>query len=167
VNTAGSWDNRPAAQTAFRNLVIAGDYVRTFTDFASMESANEAAKRAVNVILARDEAAGAAPLQRCTITALPVPRELRGPIRLVSAVDNVAVHIGFPHPLMFLASPIGWFAGFERILRSCSLRLQGVEEGPRARPARPAQPRADADLEVELDIQLDRDSDDWPEVANV
>ncbi|HEY1282629.1 MAG TPA: NAD(P)-binding protein, partial [Acidimicrobiales bacterium] len=87
VNTVGSWDNRPTAQTAFANLVIAGDYVRTWTDFASMESANEAAKHAVNVILAHDENS-AAP---CKVQPLKVPRELKGPVRCVSALDWCAV----------------------------------------------------------------------------
>jgi uncharacterized protein with NAD-binding domain and iron-sulfur cluster len=53
VNTAGSWDNRPEATTAIENLVLASDYVRTHTDLATMEGANEAARRAVNGILER------------------------------------------------------------------------------------------------------------------
>ena len=51
VNTAGSWDNRPEATTAIENLFLASDYVRTHTDLATMEGANEAARRAVNGIL--------------------------------------------------------------------------------------------------------------------
>ena len=51
VNTAGSWDDRPDAVTAIENLVLASDYVRTHTDLATMEGANEAARRAVNGIL--------------------------------------------------------------------------------------------------------------------
>jgi uncharacterized protein with NAD-binding domain and iron-sulfur cluster len=53
VNTPGSWDNRPEAVTAIENLVVASDYVRTHTDLACMEGANEAARRAVNGILER------------------------------------------------------------------------------------------------------------------
>ncbi len=53
VNTAGSWNNRPDATTAIENLVLASDYVRTHTDLATMEGANEAARRAVNGILER------------------------------------------------------------------------------------------------------------------
>ena len=33
------------------NLLLAADYVRTHTDLATMEGANEAARRAVNAIL--------------------------------------------------------------------------------------------------------------------
>jgi uncharacterized protein with NAD-binding domain and iron-sulfur cluster len=53
VHPPGSWSLRPDAGTAIANLVLASDYVRTHTDLASMEGANEAARRAVNVILAR------------------------------------------------------------------------------------------------------------------
>ncbi len=53
VHPPGSWSLRPEAGTAIPNLVLASDYVRTYTDLASMEGANEAARRAVNVILAR------------------------------------------------------------------------------------------------------------------
>lgn len=53
VHPPGSWGLRPEAGTAIDNLVLASDYVRTYTDLASMEGANEAARRAVNVILAR------------------------------------------------------------------------------------------------------------------
>jgi uncharacterized protein with NAD-binding domain and iron-sulfur cluster len=53
VNTAGSWDNRPEAATSIENLLLASDYVRTHTDLATMEGANEAARRAVNGILER------------------------------------------------------------------------------------------------------------------
>ena len=52
VNTAGSWAARPEAELPeVENLFLASDYVRTFTDLATMEGANEAARRAVNAIL--------------------------------------------------------------------------------------------------------------------
>ena len=51
VNTAGSWQDRPEAVTSIENLFLASDYVRTNTDLATMEGANEAARRAVNGIL--------------------------------------------------------------------------------------------------------------------
>ena len=51
VNTAGSWQHRPDAVTRIPNLFLAADYVRTHTDLATMEGANEAARRAVNGIL--------------------------------------------------------------------------------------------------------------------
>jgi 15-cis-phytoene desaturase len=53
VHPPGSWAVRPEAATRIPNLVLAGDYVRTHTDVASMEGACEAARRAVNAILQR------------------------------------------------------------------------------------------------------------------
>ena len=114
VNTIDSWQRRPSAQTAFTNLVIAGDYVRTTTDFASMESANEAAKRAVNVILTRigDDA------ERCNVLdRLPDPDALKGALKVMRRVDEVAYAVGLPHPLMVFATPIGWFAKAEQWAR--------------------------------------------------
>jgi uncharacterized protein with NAD-binding domain and iron-sulfur cluster len=70
VNTAGSWDDRPEATTRVGNLFLASDFVRTTTDLATMEGANEAARRAVNGIL--DRARSTAP--RCEVFPLREPR---------------------------------------------------------------------------------------------
>lgn len=51
VNTVNSWDLRPYSYTQIPNFFLASDYVKTNTDLATMEGANEAAKRAVNNIL--------------------------------------------------------------------------------------------------------------------
>lgn len=51
VNTVNSWALRPEAVTRIPNLFLASDYVRTYTDLATMEGANEAARRAVNGII--------------------------------------------------------------------------------------------------------------------
>lgn len=51
VNTTNSWSLRPEAYTAIPNLFLASDYVKTYTDLATMEGANEAARRAVNSII--------------------------------------------------------------------------------------------------------------------
>jgi uncharacterized protein with NAD-binding domain and iron-sulfur cluster len=59
INTAGSLADRPHAHTEIPNLFLAADYVRTETDLASMEAANEAARRAVNALL--DRAGSTAP----------------------------------------------------------------------------------------------------------
>ena len=53
VHPPGSWNLRPEAGTAIANLALASDYVRTFTNLATMEGANEAGRRAANVILER------------------------------------------------------------------------------------------------------------------
>ncbi|MGH9665003.1 MAG: hydroxysqualene dehydroxylase, partial [Bryobacteraceae bacterium] len=44
INTAGSLAYRPEAQVELENLFLASDYVRTYTDIACMEAANEAAR---------------------------------------------------------------------------------------------------------------------------
>ncbi|MCR6639201.1 MAG: hypothetical protein NVV82_09505 [Sporocytophaga sp.] len=51
VNCTNTWDLRPYAYTQVPNLYLASDYVKTNTDLATMEGANEAARRAVNSIL--------------------------------------------------------------------------------------------------------------------
>jgi len=51
VNLVNSWQYRPDAHTRIPNLFLAADYVRTFTDLATMEGANEAARRAVNSVI--------------------------------------------------------------------------------------------------------------------
>ncbi|HKQ70039.1 MAG TPA: hypothetical protein VJT73_11905, partial [Polyangiaceae bacterium] len=52
VNRAGALPLRPTARTNIGNLFLAADYVRTTTNLATMEGANEAARLAVNEILA-------------------------------------------------------------------------------------------------------------------
>lgn len=54
VNKVNTWSLRPEAFTRIHNFYIASDYVRTYTDLATMEGANEAARRAVNALLERD-----------------------------------------------------------------------------------------------------------------
>ena len=51
VNRVRTWDLRPDPYCEIPNLFLAADYVRTNTDLATMEGANEAARRAVNAIL--------------------------------------------------------------------------------------------------------------------
>jgi hypothetical protein len=78
INTADSWKDRPEATTRIANLMLAADYVRTNTDLATMEGANEAARRAVNAIL--DATGSNAP--RCAVFKLTEPAILRHARRL-------------------------------------------------------------------------------------
>ncbi len=48
VNLNGTFIYRPNATVNIPNMFLASDYVRTSTDVACMEAANEAARRAVN-----------------------------------------------------------------------------------------------------------------------
>jgi len=70
VNKVNTLRHRPPAATNLSNLVLASDYVATNTDLACMESANEAARQAVNAILDRESWVG----PRCLITPLEEPK---------------------------------------------------------------------------------------------
>ena len=69
VNEINTWQWRPHAYTAIPNLFLAGDYVRTNTDLATMEAANEAGRHAANSILERSNYKG----DPCTIFRLHDP----------------------------------------------------------------------------------------------
>jgi uncharacterized protein with NAD-binding domain and iron-sulfur cluster len=51
VNTVGTWPKRPQSRTKIPNLFLAGDYVQTNVDLATMEGANESGRAAVNALL--------------------------------------------------------------------------------------------------------------------
>jgi uncharacterized protein with NAD-binding domain and iron-sulfur cluster len=51
VNTVGTWKKRPKSRTAIPNLFLAGDYVQTNIDLATMEGANESGRTAANALL--------------------------------------------------------------------------------------------------------------------
>jgi uncharacterized protein with NAD-binding domain and iron-sulfur cluster len=76
VNQVDTWKLRPDATTAIPNLFLASDYVRTHTDLATMEGANEAARSAVNGILAASGDTG----DRCEIWKQQEPEMFR-PLR--------------------------------------------------------------------------------------
>jgi geranylgeranyl pyrophosphate synthase/uncharacterized protein with NAD-binding domain and iron-sulfur cluster len=80
VNLVDTWALRPEATTAIPNLFLASDYVRTHTDLATMEGANEAARRAVNGLLDTVEFEG----PRCKLWPLHEP-EILMPWRLYDA----------------------------------------------------------------------------------
>jgi uncharacterized protein with NAD-binding domain and iron-sulfur cluster len=88
INTAGSWSDRPEAATDIHNLVLASDYVRTHTDLATMEGANEAARRAVNAIIERSGFRAS----KCQLWPLREPA-LFAPAR---AIDKLLYRLGRP-----------------------------------------------------------------------
>lgn len=88
VNVKHGWQSRPEAGTAVPNLVLASDYVRTHTNLATMEAANEAARRAVNALIERSGVA-AAP---CGVWPLHTPALLKPFID----ADCVLWHLGQP-----------------------------------------------------------------------
>jgi uncharacterized protein with NAD-binding domain and iron-sulfur cluster len=111
VHPPGSHAFRPPAATAIENLLIASDYVATDTDLASMEGANEAARRAVNALLDRD---GNEAAERCMLQPLREPRIFDAAKR----IDAELYRRGLPHYLDKLDDLGEIGAGLpERILR--------------------------------------------------
>ena len=88
VNLVDTWALRPEATTAIPNLFLASDYVRTYTDLATMEAANEAARRAVNGLLDAVKFDGS----RCELWPLHEP-EILQPWRLH---DAARYQVGLP-----------------------------------------------------------------------
>jgi len=99
INTVGSWPKRPEAVTGIGNFYLAADYVQTNADLATMESANEAARRAVNGILNRE--VSSAP--RCKIFTFDGPAILDG----YRVMDEVLFTIGLP-PAVPPLPPLPW-----------------------------------------------------------
>ena len=91
VNTVDLWAHRPAATTKVPNLFLASDYVQTTTDLATMEGANEAARRATNGILDLTGWSGA----RARLWDFEEP-SVFGLSRLQ---DSVRYSLGLPHVL--------------------------------------------------------------------
>ncbi len=89
INTAGSLAFRPEADTGIPNLFLASDYVRTYTDIACMEAANEAARKATNAILDRE----ASDSPRAALWPLQEP-EFFAPMR---EYDRLRFRLGLPH----------------------------------------------------------------------
>lgn len=88
VNEVGTWALRPESETAIPNLFLASDYVRTHTDLATMEAANEAARSAVNGVLRAAQSREA----QCDIWKLHEP-EFLAPWR---ALDLIRYEHGLP-----------------------------------------------------------------------
>ena len=76
------------------NLFLAADYVRTYTDLATMEGANEAARRATNAILAVS-GVEAAP---CELWEFDIPLAMRN----AQLLDHVRFRMGLPNLLLAL-----------------------------------------------------------------
>ncbi|MFU8855179.1 FAD-dependent oxidoreductase [Micromonospora sp. SL1-18] len=89
VHPTGTWYKRPTAATSVPNFFLAGDYVRTDVDLATMEGANESARLAVNALLDAD-GSGA---KRCQIWTLYRPPEME-PLK---RIDEVRYRLGLPN----------------------------------------------------------------------
>lgn len=96
INTAGSLKFRPNAQVELENLFLASDYVRTYTDIACMEAANEAARRAVNCLLLAS-GSSAPPAQ---LWPLEEPHFLKP----FQEIDRIRLKLGQPNHLAAISS---------------------------------------------------------------
>jgi uncharacterized protein with NAD-binding domain and iron-sulfur cluster len=92
INHAGSLALRPEAYTEVGNLMLAADYVRTYTDLATMEAANEAARRATNAILAMS-GVHAPP---CELWEFDIPE----PMRHAQVLDRLRFRMGLPNLIL-------------------------------------------------------------------
>jgi uncharacterized protein with NAD-binding domain and iron-sulfur cluster len=91
VNTVGSWEKRPTAATQIPNLFLAGDYVQTDIDLATMEGANESARDAVIALLDRAGSSAEHPAKY----KLYDPPEFEA----LKAVDGQLYRAGLPNAL--------------------------------------------------------------------
>ena len=91
VNTAGSWNDRPGVRSRIPNLFLAGDYVQTDIDLATMEGANESGRKAANAIL---ESAGSSAAPAATFTLWRNPA--LAPLQLA---DGLLYRLGLPNAL--------------------------------------------------------------------
>ncbi|MGW1810119.1 hydroxysqualene dehydroxylase [Streptomyces sp. NPDC002078] len=89
IHPTGTLYNRPSARTRVPNFFLSGDYVRTDVDLATMEGANESARRAVNALLDADNSGA----ERCRVWQLFRPPELE-PLK---RVDEARYRLGLPN----------------------------------------------------------------------
>ncbi|WP_461083515.1 hydroxysqualene dehydroxylase [Streptomyces deserti] len=89
IHPTGTLYNRPSARTKVPNFFLAGDYVRTDVDLATMEGANESARLAVNALLDADDSNA----ERCRIQELFRPPEME-PLK---RVDELRYRLGLPN----------------------------------------------------------------------
>jgi uncharacterized protein with NAD-binding domain and iron-sulfur cluster len=114
VNYVDTWALRPEAVTRIPNFFLAGDYVRTTTDLATMEAANESARRAVNGILNATRSNS----EPCELFRFQEP-EVLAPLR---AYDLSRFRQGLP-----------WDGQAMSLLTAVST-IAGAFEGPRSAP---------------------------------
>jgi uncharacterized protein with NAD-binding domain and iron-sulfur cluster len=125
VNYVDTWRLRPEAVTRIPNFFLASDYVRTFTDLATMEAANEAARRAVNGILN----AGGSSKDRCEIWNLQEPETFL-PLR---ALDRTRYRKGLPWAGSELTLPMSALSLVSGLPLARDLMQVGGAAGPTAR----------------------------------
>jgi hypothetical protein len=97
INRVNTLRFRPEAWTEIPNLFLASDYVRTHTDLASMEAADEAGRRAANRILNAEGYGGS----RAGLWPLQEPAAFD----VLKQADEQLYALGLPSPLCALPVP--------------------------------------------------------------
>ncbi len=134
VNYVDTWRLRPEAYTRIPNLFLASDYVRTYTDLATMEAANEAARRAVNAIIR----ASGVDVPPCELWNLQEP-EVFLPMR---AYDRIRFRKGLPWD----GASIALAQSVLRVAEASRSEDQAAQTGPTADTAAAARSSSDAGL---------------------
>lgn len=138
VSPSGSYADRPHPDLQCGNLFLASDWARTETDVGSMESADEAARRAVFAIAQR--------------APMPPPDELLPAVRpfrlwraveVARAADQFLFDHGFGHSLELPPSGQRALGDALRALRDGDLAAASEIARAHTRSAHPAQPRFD------------------------
>jgi uncharacterized protein with NAD-binding domain and iron-sulfur cluster len=130
VNEVGTRRLRPNASGSLGNAVLASDYVLTETDLATMEGANEAARRAVNAILTKEG---------CTNLCELFP--LEEPLEFVRNWDRKRFEKGLPQSRLVtvgewvMALTVQGVLLISRVLDWCIRRIERL----RGLPARPGE----------------------------
>ncbi len=110
INKVNAWELRPPAVTGMENFFLAADYVQTNTDLATMEGANEAARRAVNGILEVERSRGGMTDQDdCRVFELREPAVFR-PFKNLddSLLDSNIEHLSEFLPAGFASAMLGF-----------------------------------------------------------
>ena len=168
VNLINTWALRPEAVTGIPNLFLASDYVRTHTDLATMEGANEAARRAVNGVLAAEKFTG----QRCAVWPLHQP-EILEPWRVHDAaryaagmpwddtLTQIAAHaISNASPLLAQAAPL--LAGIAPFVGPITAALELCDFPAEILPTgSPAAPREGGVARDDFANDVARNGGDW------
>jgi hypothetical protein len=108
VNLAGGWEKRPGPddltrgyEVFYKNLVVAGTFMKTYTRLATMESANESARHAVNGILEHYRKTTGATTSRACEVWNPEEHELDD-LDFLKEIDARLMELGEPHLLEIL-----------------------------------------------------------------
>ena len=126
VNRAGTRRLRPHASGDLDNAHLASDYVRTTTDLATMEGANEAARRAVNEILRQEGRR-----HRCRLFPM------REPLGVLRAMDRAFFERGKPLPFPLTAGEVVIRTGMVGLVKVAQVANAAVKLASNAAAALP------------------------------